>query len=106
MLPFLKAVDVKTKEQANVSQLCEHGSDLVKTVADALDNNSELFMIFNRTVLTRIPEAMSLPLKQLNGIFSELVHKLSHTHVKEFLDSYQQSAAAKKGTATLSGLLH
>ena len=52
----------------------------------------------------KIPEAMSLPFKQLNGIFAELVRKLSHTWVQEFLDSYKQSAAAKKGTASLSGL--
>ena len=43
MLPFLKAVDIKTKEQANTSQLCELGSEFVKSVADVMDN-TELFM--------------------------------------------------------------
>jgi len=38
---------------------------------------------------------MFLPYKQLNGIFTELVHKLSHTQIQEFFDSYKQSAAVK-----------
>jgi len=104
MLPFLKAVDVKTKEHTTVTKLSELGTDFVKTTADAMDSNSELMTIFYATVLAKIPEAMSLPYKQLNGIFTELVRKLSHTRIQEFLDSYKQSAAAKKGTATLSGM--
>ena len=104
LLPFLKAVDVKTKEHTNVSQFSEQGTEFVKSVADAMDNNTELMTMFYTTVLGKIPEAISLPYKQLNGIFTELVRKLSHTRIQEFLDSYKQSAAAKKGTATLSGL--
>ena len=69
-----------------------------------MDNNTELMTMFYTTVLGKIPEAISLPYKQLNGIFTELVRKLSHTRIQEFLDSYKQSAAAKKVTATLSGL--
>ena len=59
MLPFLKAVDFKMKEQTNINQLCELGSDFVKSIADAMDNNTELFMIFNRAVLMKIPETVS-----------------------------------------------
>ena len=104
ILPFLKAVDMKTKEHANISSFSEFGADFVKTISDSMENNSELFDIFNRTMLAKIPEAMSLPFQRLNGIFTELVRKLSHTRIQEFLDSYKQSVASKKGAATLSGL--
>lgn len=96
MLPFLKAIDMKTKEHANINSFSEHGTDLVRTIGDSMDNNPELLSIFNTTVLAKIPEAMSLPFKKLNGIFTELVRKLSHTRTQEFLDSYKQSAASNK----------
>ena len=89
LLPFLKAVDVKTKEHTNVSQFSEQGTEFVKSVADAMDNNTELMTMFYTTVLGKIPEAISLPYKWLNGIFTELVRKLSHTRIQEFLDSYK-----------------
>ena len=46
LLPFLKAVDVKTKEHTNVSQFSEQGTEFVKSVADAIDNNTELMTMF------------------------------------------------------------
>ena len=104
ILPFLKAVDMKTKEHANISSFSECGADLVKTISNSMENNSKLLDIFNRTVLAKIPEAMSLPFQGLKGIFTELVRKLSHTRIQEFFDSYKQSVASKKGSATLSGL--
>ena len=96
ILPFLKAVDMKMKEHANISRFSKFGADLVKTISDSMENTSELFDIFNRTMLAKIPEAMSLPFKRLNGIFTELVWKLSHTRIQEFLNSYKQSVASKK----------
>ena len=104
MLPFLKAIDMKTKEHTNINSFSELGTDLVRTIGDSMDNNPELLNIFNKTVLTKIPEAMSYPFKKLSGIFTELVRKLSHTRTQEFLDSYKQSAASNKGAATLSEL--
>ena len=104
MLPFLKAVDMKTKEHANINSFSELGTDLVRAIGDSKDKNPELLSIFNTTVLAKIPKAISLPFKKLNGIFTELVRKLSHTRTQELLDSYKQSAATNKGTATLSGL--
>ena len=104
ILPFLKTIDMKTKEHTNINSFSELGTDLVRTIGNSMDNNPELLSIFNTTVLAKIPEATSLPFKELNGIFTELVRKLSHTRTQEFLDSYKQSAASNKGAATLSGL--
>ena len=101
MLPFLKAIDMKTKEHANINSFSKLGTDLVRTIGDSMDNNPELLNIFNTTVLAKIPKAMSLPFKKLNGIYTELVRKLSHLRTQEFLDSYKHSAAS---AATLSGL--
>ena len=103
MLPFLKAVDMKTKEHANVSSFSELGADLIRTISDSMDN-TELLNIFNATVLAKIPEAVSLPFKNLSGIFTELVRKLCHTRIQEFIDSYKQSTTSNKRTATLTEL--
>jgi len=55
-------------------------------------------------LLVKIPEAMILQFKQLNGIFAELVKKLCHTIVQKFLDGFKQSVASQQGTATLKEL--
>ena len=40
---------------------------------------------------------------ELNSVYSELVCKLGHTRIQEFIDSYKQSTASKQGSATLKG---
>ena len=45
ILPFLKAVDVKTKEHPNISIFSEFGANLVRTFSDFVENNSELLDI-------------------------------------------------------------
>ena len=69
LLPFLKVVDVKTKEHTKVSQFSKQGTEFMKSVADAMDNDAELMTMFYTTALGKIPETMSFPYKQLNGIF-------------------------------------
>ena len=69
-----------------------------------MENDPELLSVFVAVLLAKIPEAMVLQFKQLNGIFAELVRKLCHTRVQEFLDGYKQLVASKQGTATLKEL--
>ena len=104
MLPLLQAVDVKTKEYANTDQFTELGSDLLKTALESLGNNFEIMILLLEIVIEKIPDTFSLPFTKLNGICTELVRKLCHTRLQEFLDSYKQSAASKQGNATLKGL--
>ena len=40
----------------------------------------------------------------MDAVFKELVRKLSHTRIQEYLDSYKQRGVASKGSATLSGI--
>ena len=104
LLPFLKAVDIKTKEHANNESFKELGADLLTTVSNSVENSSDLQALFTGAVLTKVPKVTALPVHQLNSVFKELCHKLCHTRVQEFLDSFKQSTASKQGSATLSGL--
>ena len=75
VLPFLKAVDMKTKEHANISSFSEFGADLVKIIGDSMENNSELLSIFNTTMLAKIPEDATE-----NGIIlARPLSRLSHS---------------------------
>ena len=104
LLPFLKAVDIKTKEHANSERFMELGADLLTTVSNLVENSSDLQALFTAAVLTKAPEVTALPVNQLNNVFKELCRKLCHTRVQEFLDSFKQSTASKQGSATLSEL--
>jgi len=101
MLPLLKAVDIKTKENANNDSFIELGSDLLKTVADTLKSSTEILTMFSEILLAKAPETIALPFTKLNDISTELVRTLCHTRIQ---DSYKQSAVSKQGAATLKGL--
>lgn len=63
----------------------------------------ELQSHFTFVLATKIPEASRLPFKKVDVKFKEMVCKLFHTRTQEFLDSFKQRHASKKGTSTLSG---
>ena len=73
MLPLLKAVDVKTKELANNDSFAELGSDMIKKVADSLENNTDFLTMFSGILIVKVPEIITLPFAKLNGLFTELV---------------------------------
>ena len=82
LLPFLKAVDIKTKEHANSESFKELiGADLLTTVSNSVENSLDLQTLFTGAVLTKVPEVTALPVHQLNIVFKELCRKLCHTRV-------------------------
>ena len=103
LLPFLRAVDIKTKENVNDNIFSQLGSDMLSEIPTSFTTDVELQSLFTSVLVTKIPEASGLPFKQVDGIFKEMVCKLFHTRTQEFLDSFKQRHASKKGTATLSG---
>ena len=103
LLPFLKAVDIKTKENVNENMLSQLGSDMLSEIPTSFTTDVELRSLFMFVLVTKIPEASGLPFNQVDVIFKEKVYKLFHTRTQEFLDSFKQRLASRKGTATLSG---
>lgn len=93
LIPFIKAVDNKVRTIANniieiasksikedVS-FCEHFVRFLETKYDSLEDISEV----------------------TESIFNEFIRKLYNTRLVEFMDTYRQSQASQKGSATLTG---
>ena len=86
LLPFLKAVDVATKEEINSTTFSQQGSDVLTTIVEKISSNFD-----------------DLPFTTLEALFKELVKKLCHIRIQEYLDSFKHEGAAHKGKATLAG---
>jgi len=62
--------------------------------------DTRLFYRYETILQAKVPGMCD---KSIDGVFKELVRKLCHTRVQEFLDSFKQQSAAHKGFATLEG---
>ena len=94
MLPFLIAVDLKTKEMANDQSLQQHGLNLIKIASDNMEKDNSLLLGFIELLVIKVPEINYMTIESMEAIHKELVRKLSHTCIQEYLDSFKQRAVA------------
>ena len=102
-LPYLKAVDNCILEVTNQQSLEKHGKNLVEVAMTRLKEKTELRERFEKILTQKLKISHIDTQAELNLVYSELVRKLRHTRIQEFIDSYKQSTASKKGSATLKG---
>ena len=102
-LPFLKAVDNCILEVTNPQSFEKHGKNLVEVAMTRLKEKTELRERFENLLTQKLKISHNDTQAELNSVYSELVRKLGHTRIQEFVDSYKQSTASKKGSATLKG---
>ena len=102
LMPFLKAIDAVTVKNCTDESFKHHGSELLTTLAIAVENNANLWSIFVNAVVGKVSELQDVSSSCLDGVFKELMRKVYHTHTQEYLDSFKQEAASK-GSATLAG---
>ena len=103
LVPFLKAVDISTKENCNDTNFRKHGSELLKTLPDQVVGSSSLRSIFVNAVVNKITELKDANFAGFDSVFQELTRKVCHTRVQEYLDSFKQRTAASKGSGSLAG---
>jgi len=103
LIPFLKAVDISTKDNCNDANFRNHGSELLKTLPDSVVKNSTLRSLFLTIVVNKVTELKDANLASFDSLFQELTCKVSHTRVQEYLDCFKQRTAASKGSGTLAG---
>ena len=102
LLPFLKALDLRVKEITNDSNFTKQGCSLLSGILEKVeDDDGTLRKLFMEAAQVKLPELQDI--SQVNLVFSELVRKLTHTRVEEYLNSFKNKAIAKKGSASLSG---
>ena len=94
LLPFLKAVDVATKSQVNDIKFNKLGSSMLTTIVESLHSDANLFAMFSTALTARMCD---LPIVTVNGIFKEMVQKLSYIRVQEYLDAFKQKELLKRG---------
>jgi len=100
LLPFLKAVDVATKDKVNDVKFNHLGSNMLTTIVESLHGDASLLTLFLSTLASKMCD---LPFTVVDTVFKEMVRKLAHIRVQEYLDSYKCKVAAQKGSATLAG---
>ena len=103
LLPFLKVVDVATKEEINNTTFSQQGSDMFTTIVEKIQGNPNLLSSFVTTVVTKASNFDNLLFTTLEALFKELVKKLCHIRIQEYLDSFKHEGAAHKEKATLAG---
>ena len=73
LLPFLKAVNVATKEEINNTTFSQQGSDVLTTIAEKIQGDPNLLSSFVTTVVTKTSNFDNLPFTTLEVLFKELV---------------------------------
>ena len=73
LLPFLKAVNVATKEEINNTTFSQQGSDVLTTIAEKIQGDPNLLSSFVTTVVTKASNFDNLPFTTLEVLFKELV---------------------------------
>ena len=101
--PLLKAVDNCILEVTNRHSLKKHGKNLIEVAMTRLKEKTELRERFEKLLTQKFKISHIGTQAELNSVYSELVCKLGHTRIQKFIDSYKQSTASKKGSATLKG---
>lgn len=102
LLPFIKAVDDKVKQEANSKGVREHTASIVKVVSEHVKSDSTLKDKFERYLLSKF-DSLYDKSEAVNSVYTEFLRKLVNTRLAEFLDSYRQIQLSKTGSATLSG---
>ena len=100
MLPLLKAVYVPTKNKVNDTKISHLGSDMLTSIVETLCSDDKLFTLFLGTLASKM---CGLPLTTVEAVLKELVWKLAHIRIQEYLDSFKHKGIAHKGSATLAG---
>ena len=103
LLPFLKATDIATKKETNNTTFSQQGSDMLTTIVEKLYGDPNLQSLFVTTVVNKVFKFDDLPFATLDILFKELVKKLCHIRIQEYLDAFKHKGAAHKGKATLVG---
>ena len=103
LMPFLKAVDTATTKSCTDEMFRREGSKLLTTLAVSIEKDSNLWLLFVNSVLSKVSELRDVSSSCLDGVFKELTRKLCHIRVQEYLDSFKQTEAASKGSGTLAG---
>ena len=99
LLPFLKAVDVATNDKVNDVKFNHLGSNML-TIVELLHGDANLLTLFLSALASKMCD---LPFTVVDTVFKEMVRKLAHIRVQEYIDSYKHKGAAQKGSATLAG---
>lgn len=103
LMPFLKAVDTATAKSCMDEKFKHEGSKLLTTLAGSIEKDSNLWLLFVNSVLSKVSELKDVNSSCLDGVFKELTRKMCHIRVQEYLDSFKQREAASKGSGTLAG---
>jgi len=103
LLSFLKAVDTATMKKVNDANFSQDGSDILTTVVESLHSDPNLHSLFLIAAVAKVPRFENLSCAAVDMVFKEMVQKLSHTRIQEYLDSFKHKGAANKGSATLAG---
>jgi len=90
MLPFLISIDLKTKELTNDQIFQQHGLNLIHIARDNIEKDNLLLLGFIELLVIKVPEIHYMTIESMEAVFKELVRKLSHTRIQEYLDSYKQ----------------
>ena len=56
---------------------------------------------FIKLLVVKVPEIHYMTIELMEAVLKELVRKLSHTRIQEYLDSYTQRTVASKVRATV-----
>ena len=78
LLPFLKAVDVATKQEINNRTFSQQGSDVLTTIAEKIQGDPNLLSLLVTTVVTKISNFDDLPFTTLDVLFKELVKTMPY----------------------------
>jgi len=97
----LKAVDLQARQIANDDNFKEQGSALLSTFSETLNGNTTLKKMFLETAQQKIPEIEDVSFVDL--VYNELVRKLMHTRIQEYLDAFKHKCLADKGSASFCG---
>ena len=76
---------------------------MLTTIVEKLYGDPNLQSLFVTTVVNKVFKFDDVPFATLDILFKELVKKLCHIRIQEYLDAFKHKGAAHKGKATLAG---
>ena len=81
LIPFLKAVDVATIENCNDTNFRKHGSELLTTLPNSIENSDNLRSVFINFSVMKISELKDVSFACFEQVFREFARKVCHTCV-------------------------
>ena len=72
-------------------------------VVESLHSDPNLHSLFLIAAFAKVPRFENLSCTAVDTVFKEMVQKLSHTRMQEYLNSFKQREAAYKSNANLAG---